>query len=394
MRPVLPPRIALLLIGVLLAAAPLASAQTLTYHVHGTSALADNRAPAAVALTMDLTPGSQSQPRVVISHSGGDTVAANPVTASFVTTEALVLGDSDPATPDSVTAHVCISQTTQTAFVTRAMISVLVDDTRVARRLSNDFSIPANVPSCKSIAVTLGMFVDSQTAANTGPLEGVLDANGNLAIPAGAQVKFLVDSDTAIGGPIWGYYYDSASYPASLTISLAPQVATVAEGPIFTNLTGTQLSQMLAEPTNGTYVYNLTVSDAPANFEYRLNGTGSATVQVRDGTGTIVFNQTLMAPTNGSAPLSGVVVGNWTYTVTYQDFNGTIFLDLVQPGASPTTGTGSSSASSSSSSGTTSASTTTGNGTTSSESADTPLAAPAFTALALFALAVILRRRV
>lgn len=313
----------------ILAVVPLAAADPVTYHVHGTAALADNRAPAPVALTMDLTPGAASQPRIVIGHSAGDTINGNPVTASFVAAEPLLIGDSDPATPDTMTATVCISQTTQSAFVTRMLVTIVVDGVRVARRLSNDFGIPANAPSCKPIAVTIGMFVDSQTPANDAPLEITLDAAGNLAVPAGATLSYLVDVDTAIGGPVWGYYYDSPAYPTSLAFNLAPAgAAGPSAGPTYSNLTGTQLSQSISTPTNGTYVYNLTTSAAPATFVYRANGTGAAAVTVRDPAGVEVFNQTLTAPHEGILDLENATAGNWSYEVSYKSFNGTIFLDL------------------------------------------------------------------
>lgn len=153
-------------------------------------------------------------------------------------------------------------------------------------------------------------------------------------------------------------------------------------------LNGTSFEHAFAQPTNTTYVLNLTVPWGNASVAVDANVTaGSANVTVTRG------NETLLAFTVGNATGNGTAnrtadatshkvsgAGNWTITVAYAGYVGSLGLDVTEVPASAPPPVASNTTS------------TSGNATAAPE-ADAPALGAAVAGLALVAMAVLRRRR-
>ncbi len=251
-------------------------------------ALVDN-APA----TIDASPPANDHPAVFVSHSGGDTILPNPFTAAGVVSADGLIGDGDPATDDAIVVNACLAETTQTAFVPRVLVRVFVDDTLVAQRLSNDLLIPANVPTCIQVDAVVGQRIDDQVPENNGPLGLALDADGNLPVAAGSEVRVAVDVDTFLGGPVWQFYYDSPGFPAGMTVPTANvEFAADAGGP-YSGAVNEAITIDGATATGGTEPYTFdwdldddgvyeTLDTAAPTFERDAAGTYTIGLRVTD----------------------------------------------------------------------------------------------------------------
>ncbi|HUR24883.1 MAG TPA: thrombospondin type 3 repeat-containing protein [Candidatus Thermoplasmatota archaeon] len=180
----------------------------------------DGLADAGYVASLDASPPQYDNAAIYVGHSGGDTLLPDPFVGQSLPIEAgKALGDGDPATTDVVTVHVCMAETTQTAFVPRTLVRVYVGGELIGQRLENDLAIPYNVPSCHDVDVTIGKAIDDQTPATTN-LTIALDDNGNYLIATAQPLRVSVDVDTVLGGPVWEFLYDSASFAAGVTFTL------------------------------------------------------------------------------------------------------------------------------------------------------------------------------
>ncbi|MEK6985398.1 MAG: hypothetical protein AABX89_03325 [Candidatus Thermoplasmatota archaeon] len=198
-------------------------------------------------------------------------------------------------------------------------------------------------------------------AGDSGPCPGPLASclAMQIAGEGGYGTDYTLTGCTKIGGC------------ASVVPGGAGQVA-------YTDLTTPKLLQSFSEPSNGTFLYNVTNTLSNLNIVYSSNGTGAASVVVTDALGAVKLNQTLTGSEKGTVAVPAAALGNWTYRVAFSNFTGTFALDLVAPAASGTsasasaTGSGSSSASGSASASATDAggSSSAAGGASSSTSAD------------------------
>lgn len=193
--------------------------------------------------------------------------------------------------------------------------------------------------------------VDGNVAYCTVTYESMKAAVGDELKGTSAISYLGAAQDYAPGGL---YVPDGVLGPKGSNYMLTGCTAAVCPGPgtaepsiTYAELDTSSLKQGVSEPTTGTFVYNFTNELSTAVLNYEVNGTGNVTMQVRDGNGTSVFNQTFSGVSAGNQTVTAIA-GNWTYTVIMDGFNGTLGLSLTPP-AGETTAMGQSSTQTSSS---------------------------------------------
>lgn len=209
-------------------------------------------------------------------------------------------------------------------------------------------------------------------------------------VPAGVQLALAI-----AGMPSYGKDYLLVG--CTKTDAAACSGAGVADpGTVFGNLTSARLLQSFSVPTTGEYVYNFTQPLARAVLQHASNGTGNLTLLVADGNGTVHVNQTLAAGSNGTFALDGVAPGNWSYTIQFEAFNGTLELDIVAPAnttATSTTASGTATSTRTTSGSSTSAAASGSDTASTSPVAEAPGPAAPLVLLLVGALVVVRRRK-
>ena len=169
-----------------------------------------------------------------------------------------------------------------------------------------------------------------------------------------------------------------------------------------TNLTGPSVAESLAfdVPTNDTYVFNWTsaLTDASVFYDAMVDN-GTAQLTIVDGDGTTLLDTVLSASINETQEFDAVAAGNWTLTVTFDAFVGSLdFTVDALPQETTTTSTSSTASTTASTTSTTSTAPRTTSSTTTAATDDddsSGIPGPGLVLLvaALGAAAVLLRRR-
>lgn len=329
-----------------------AQAADATLYFHGDTQAFDNQAPSGKGLLWaDPVAPTGSQPRIIISHDpGATTPLANPITFAMKDpfAEATHIGDGKISTKgvdtDFVAVNACLSETTQSAFVPRVLVTLLLDDVTIGTRLFNGLSLPANAPKCTTIPVALNQAIDDQTPANDNPDLGIaLDSNGDLLAPAGSKLAVKVQVDTAIGGPAWLFYYDSPSYPSAAAFSFtAGASAVVSPAASYATLSGptARVNQTFTAVFSGVKNYNWTTTLTSAVLSAKVvRQNGTVDIKVLDASNKTVVSKTISATGTTNVSIDGAKAGKWRMVLTYSGFRGNLSLTMGAPTGSGPSGT-------------------------------------------------------
>lgn len=174
----------------------------------------------AVRLARDTLPRAPPRPDVITLHAAGSTslseeepvdtaVVVPPGAWSMTPTLSLRLGDTDPATVDTGVVIVQSPLATLEPALTTVVARLRVGGTLVAETTHVDNTIRTSTLREMRVTLAVGHRATlNESGADAGNLMvreslGVLDANGNLALPAGAPIRLELDvTHSGAPGPV------------------------------------------------------------------------------------------------------------------------------------------------------------------------------------------------